>query len=406
MMSAADSLLRAMRSVAEQCSGCQALYLVGGAVRDHLLGAEPEQLRDLDFVVVGDAEALGRALVQRCGGEVQDHERFLTTTWRSPLWPSAVDIVTARRESYSQPGALPDVQRGELEDDLARRCFTLNSMAARVWPGELWQLVDPLGCLPDLQQRLLRIHHPNSFLDDPTRMLRLARFAVRLGLGVHEDTAAALAAALAGDALATVSGDRLWAEWELLCQEPEPEAVVAWMHECGLAAALSLPAEDSGLATLRRGRLAAQDGRPWQPLQALAALCLGTDSSACAQRFGLDGARAARLAGLAALPGRLAGPLQGCDGDDQLEELLGSLDAKARAFLVAAEPPCCALTLHYEEHVEPLPPLLRGDELLAAGMPQGPALGEALREVRAAQLRGEVENSTEALSLLGLGDAD
>jgi len=401
-MSAAEGLLAAMASVAEQCSDCRALYLVGGAVRDHLLGTAPERLRDLDFVVVGDAAALGRALVQRCGGEVDTHERFLTTTWRSPLWPRSIDIVTARRESYSQPGALPDVQSGALEDDLARRCFTLNSMAARVWPGEPWQLVDPLGCLPDLHERLLRSHHPASFLDDPTRMLRLARFAVRLSLGVHEDTAAALVAALADDALATVSGDRLWAEWELLCQEPEPEAVVAWMDERGLAAGLSLAADEGGLATLQRGRLGAPEGRPWQPLQALACLCLATDTSACAQRFGLDGARASGLARLAAVPGRLAGPLHDCEGDDQLEELLGPLDAAERALLVAAEPSCRVLIERYEEHVQPLPPLLRGDELLAAGMAQGPGLGEALREVRAAQLRGEVESSAAALRLLGL----
>ena len=402
-MSPADRLFAEMASVAERCAGCEALYLVGGAVRDHLLGSSPESLRDLDFVVVGDAVDFTAELVRHCGGEMSSHERFFTATWTSPLWARPVDIVTARREAYLRPGELPVVEKGTLEDDLRRRDFTINSMAAALWPGERWQLADPLGCLADLQDAVLKIHHPGSFSDDPTRILRLARFAVRLSLRPHEDTRAALEAALAERALGTVSGDRLWAEWELLCREPQPAAAVVWMDANGLCDALAISAAGAGAAVMERGLLARAEGRPWDALQALASLLLGAETGDCADRFGLEGAQAGRLATLAALPQRLSGALERCAADDELEALLGTTDVTQRAFLVAASPATFAAVERYEGQVLSLPPLLRGEDLLAAGLAQGPALGEALHRVRAAQLRGEVGSPAEALQLLGLG---
>ncbi len=405
-MSATEPLLRRMAEVAEQCPSCEALYLVGGAVRDRMAGARPEELRDLDFVVVGDGVALGRDLVAQCGGDLSCHDRFGTATWTGPLWSRPVDIVTARRESYPRAGSLPEVAPGSLDEDLRRRDFTVNSMAARVWPGDLWQLLDPLGGLADLRAALLRIHHPLSFVDDPTRLLRLARFAVRLSLELHEDTAAALAAALRDGVFATLSGDRMWAEWELLCGEPRPAAVVAWMHEQGLADALGLGAGHDALSALARFASDASKPAGPEPLAALAILLAGRDTGPCAQHFGLEGSHADRLALLAALPARLTEPLRLCSGDDQLEELLAGVDAAARRLLVLLAPETAASVQRYEQSVQSLPPLLRGEDLLAAGLAEGPDLGAALRRVRGAQLRGEVVSAEQGLQLLGLRSDD
>ncbi len=405
-MPATEPLLRRMAEVAEQCPSCEALYLVGGAVRDRMAGGRAEDLRDLDFVVVGDALALGRDLVAHCGGDLRPHGRFGTATWTGPLWSRPVDIVTARRESYPRAGALPEVAPGSLDEDLRRRDFTVNSMAARVWPGEIWQLLDPLGGLADLRAAVLRIHHPQSFADDPTRLLRLARFAVRLSLELHEDTGAALAVALRDGVFATVSGDRLWAEWELLCAEPRPAAVVAWMHEQGLADALGLGANHDGLSALEGLGSDASDPAGPEPLQALAILLAGRDTGPCAQRFGLEGSHADRLAFLAALPARLTEPLRLCTGDDELEELLAGVDAAARRLLVLLASETAAAVQRYEQSVQRLAPLLRGEDLLAAGLAEGPGLGAALRRVRGAQLRGEVVSAEEGLQLLGLRSDD
>src|SRR3954452_22209108 len=136
------------------------IYLVGGAVRDLLLGQERT---DLDIAVEGDASALGR----RLGGEIRTHERFATATVHTD--GLELDLATARSESYPEPGALPEVRPATLTDDLARRDFTLNAMAVPL-AGDP-ELIDPHGGLADLERGTLRVLHERSFVDDPTRTL-------------------------------------------------------------------------------------------------------------------------------------------------------------------------------------------------------------------------------------------
>ena len=159
-------------------------WVVGGAVRDLLLGREPG---DLDIVVEGDAAAVARRAAARLGGEVLVHERFGTATVRAGA--TAFDVASARRETYARPGALPDVEAGAtLADDLARRDFTVNTFALRLSDGALtaWP-----GAEDDLRARVLRVLHDGSFRDDPTRLIRLARYAGRLGFAVEPRTARA-----------------------------------------------------------------------------------------------------------------------------------------------------------------------------------------------------------------------
>jgi len=151
------------------------VWIVGGAVRDALLGRPP---KDIDLVVVGDAVALADDL-----GEVTEvHDRFGTTT--VAVEGALVNVATARTESYSRPGALPDVRPGGLQDDLARRDFTVNALAVDLG-GRLHAVP---GAEADLAAGRLRVLHPGSFLDDPTRLWRLARYAARLGFGVESRT--------------------------------------------------------------------------------------------------------------------------------------------------------------------------------------------------------------------------
>ena len=132
-------------------------YLVGGPVRDHLLGVP---LQDLDICVVGDAPALAAQLADAIGGKLTVHQRFGTASVATS--DCTVDLVTARRETYRHPGALPDVSAGNLADDLARRDFTINAMAIPI-AGEADALVDPHGGRADLSDGVIRILHPQSF---------------------------------------------------------------------------------------------------------------------------------------------------------------------------------------------------------------------------------------------------
>src|SRR5947208_15725938 len=134
-------------------------FLVGGAVRDLLLGRGTV---DLDVAIEGDARAVARELAGRLGGEAKEHERFGTATVRAG--DLVVDLATTRRETYAEPGALPEVEPSSIEEDLARRDFTVNAMAMRLPDGEI---LDPHKGRADLEGRVIRVLHDRSFVDDP-----------------------------------------------------------------------------------------------------------------------------------------------------------------------------------------------------------------------------------------------
>src|SRR3954468_1981004 len=171
--------------------GERGIWVVGGAVRDLLLGRRPVEL---DVVVEGDAHAVARRAAERLGGGVRVHDRFGTATVRCR--GTALDGARARKESYPRPGALPDVRLGAgIEEDLARRDFTVNTLALRLADG---RLAGRPGARDDLAAKLWRVLHDGSFADDPPRLLRLARYAARLGFGVEPRTGD-----LASEAVAT-----------------------------------------------------------------------------------------------------------------------------------------------------------------------------------------------------------
>ncbi|HUB75956.1 MAG TPA: hypothetical protein VL977_02815, partial [Solirubrobacteraceae bacterium] len=184
---------------------------VGGFVRDALSGHEP---RELDLVVEGDLELAARAL----GGRPEPHERFLAIHVAGDGWD--VELTHARRERYERPGALPAVEPATIEEDLLRRDFSVNAIAAELPSG---RLLAPPGALEDLAVGRLRVLHDASFSDDPTRALRLARYRHRTGFEVEPATAALAASAK----LADVSGARIGAELRLVLHEPDPPAVLA-----------------------------------------------------------------------------------------------------------------------------------------------------------------------------------
>src|SRR5215212_9158823 len=210
--------VRALPAAASMAGVLPHAWVVGGAVRDVLLGGVPE---DLDLIIETDAVAAARQLGEALGGSVLVHDRFGTATVRAG--GHVYDLATARAESYARPGALPDVQPGTLEEDLLRRDFTVNAIAAS-FDGRVCAAP---GAFSDLDARVLRVLHERSFLDDPTRLLRLVRYATRLGFKVEEGTAALADAAVAGGALDTVTPTRIGGELRLLLREPSAVEALA-----------------------------------------------------------------------------------------------------------------------------------------------------------------------------------
>jgi tRNA nucleotidyltransferase (CCA-adding enzyme) len=203
------------------------LYLVGGVVRDILLGRDN---LDLDLVVEGDAPELARSLAERISAKVLVHRRFRTA--KLQYEGLSIDLTTARSEAYAHPGALPTVCPGAIRDDLLRRDFTINAMAIHLDPETFGDLVDPFSGEADLRQKLIRILHQKSFVDDATRMLRAIRYEQRFGFQLEKSTELLLRQNLS--MLGTISGDRIRHELELILKEDCPEDPLERAEKLGL----------------------------------------------------------------------------------------------------------------------------------------------------------------------------
>jgi tRNA nucleotidyltransferase (CCA-adding enzyme) len=216
-------------ALAEERGGIE---LVGGAVRDLMLGVRP---RELDAIVLADVERIAHELAARLHGEATLHERFGTALVRAP--GVTVDLATVRSEAYPSPGALPEVRPGTPLEDLLRRDFTVNAIALALAGERRGEIRALPGAVQDLAARRLRVLHERSFLEDPTRILRLVRYATRLGFDVEPDTARLAAEAIAAGALQSVSGGRLGAELRLAFAEPEAVATLAELDRLGVFSA-------------------------------------------------------------------------------------------------------------------------------------------------------------------------
>ena len=323
------------------------LYLVGGTVRDMLLG---RGRTDLDLAVEGDPAELAR----RLGGEVVEHERFSTAKVR--LGAALIDLARTRGETYPEPGALPEVRPAGIDEDLSRRDFTINAMALPL--GGEPELLDPHGGRGDLAAGLLRVLHDGSFADDPTRALRAARYAARFGLELEAETERLLRAADLG----TVSEDRRRADMLRLAAEPAATEGLAMLADWGL---VEPPA--GALRTCER----------------VAELLAAPPWSAVAERdrslLAALGGPSTRARGLAqARPGRPSEAVELARGTTPEE-------------LVIARALGGAWLDDYIARWRSVVPEIGGEDLIAAGIPEGPAVGRGLAAAQRAKLDGEIE---------------
>lgn len=207
--------------------------VVGGFVRDLLLGIISQ---DVDIAVEGDAVACARLLAARLGGEVVKTSRFGTALLA--VDGRRIDLAMARSERYPRPGALPEVSPATLEDDQWRRDFTVNALAVEISPAAWGRLLDATGGRRDLDARLIRILHPASFRDDPTRALRALRLAHRLGFALADATARALTDTIRARRWLTVGAHRLGRELSLVFAEGDWPGLLCRYDERGLFAPL------------------------------------------------------------------------------------------------------------------------------------------------------------------------
>lgn len=367
------------------------LYLVGGPVRDLLLG---QPIEDLDLMVDGGgrpaAPGLGRALAAEHGGELVIHEAFATASWLSPEgW--RLDLATARVEVYPAPAALPVVTPADALADLRRRDVTVNALALRLPEAEL---LDPLGGLDDLRRGRLVALHPRSFHDDPTRGLRLARYAARLGFEVADETLGWLEEAVDDGALEALGVERYGQELEILLGEDRARRALALAGAWGLLGRLSgralwTPELDEDLRRLEAPGVAGEVRREARRLLLARALTpeerretvRTVAEGGAARRRWLHGPRrvGAALGALTGAPARGAA----------VARILRDLDEVELHVARALAPPAAWPALDWWALEGRLvETVVDGHALQARGMAPGPALGAALRRARDAALDG------------------
>lgn len=222
------TLLEEAGQLADRCD--LSLFVVGGCVRDLLLGIEN---LDLDLVVEGDGIGFARKLGEMLHARVKVHERFGTAI---VLLPDGfkLDVATARTEYYEYPTALPTVEQSSIKKDLYRRDFTINALAVRLNGKGFGDVLDFYGGQRDLNDKVVRVLHGLSFVEDPTRVFRAIRFEARFGFHLGRDTAALIDGAVKMNLFHRLSGHRLLEELKLLLGEREAKQAVKRLADFGL----------------------------------------------------------------------------------------------------------------------------------------------------------------------------
>lgn len=383
------------------------VYLVGGFVRDLLLDREN---RDLDLVVEGDGLGFAALLSEELGGRVRTHPVFLTAVVVDPEG-FHIDIATARSEFYRTPAALPEVQTSALRQDLYRRDFTINTLAIRLGPGTVPELIDYFGGRHDLKEKTLRVLHSLSFIDDPTRVLRAVRLELRLGFHISSETLRLVEVALDEGIFDHLSGSRLRDELVMLLDDPGLALRgIERLAELDLLRVLhpGISWGDESRERLRGARAAWDwyhlEGltdppvRVWRlHLMALSGDLEEPELERLADRLMLAG-EDRRL--LVSYPGRLEGARKALEAPDLLPhqalEALEPLQGEELLLLMSGEND--TVRTWVRRHLSELRPFelaIRGADLVAAGVPPGPRIGEALKATKRARLDGRIEAGEE-----------
>jgi tRNA nucleotidyltransferase (CCA-adding enzyme) len=391
-------LLRVAGKLAEDLG--TPVFAVGGFARDLLLDrAAP----DVDLLVEGDGVGFARRLREEIGGGVAVHETFGTASIEGTVSPSGralgrIDIASARRERYDAPGALPVVRAAAVEEDLRRRDFSVNALAVALRPSAFGRLLDPLGGRLDLGKRRLRPLHPLSFVEDPTRIFRAARYAARLGFRLDALGMRAVKLALAVRDYPALSGQRLRAELDLLAAEPRGwrgfTLLLGWK-----ALRLWDPDYEGSRRSVDRVRAAvrlcrwARQARIEIDASEVILIALLADHprsvvTRCLARLALDGERGRRVHE-AAMAGPLARRLDGTrwrSRSDIAEALCSRpVQVLAGAWLCGGRLARRRIEWFLRDG-RTVRPALSGDDVLALGVPRGPAVGECLAALRRLRL--------------------
>jgi len=410
--------LNLLKTVADEAFALgRPIYIVGGSVRDLVLG---RLLNDFDLTVEGNAIALARGLAKKRGGKVTAHTKFGTAKWFLPEHLTqdtgghdTLDLISARSETYEHPAALPTVKMGNMDDDIRRRDFTINTLAIRLDGSHFGELRDDFNAMDDLDKGIIRVLHLRSFLDDPTRMYRAVRYAVRYGFQITEDTLALIPDARS--LIEKLSAQRIRHELDLMLEEETAASMLEWLNELGLLKPIHPALSFDESAGPHLGNLRAfrdlQRISPWNidkgdinrpalgwllwlmPLSHAEIESLNSRLQFTADLLGSLIAASSIFAGISSFAS-----LQ----PSQCVERLGlyPLSAVEAVYFVSQDEKTKDVFFKYLSEWRHVKPHTTGDDLKERGLEPGPKYGEILRRLRAAWLDGQITSKEQESKLL------
>jgi tRNA nucleotidyltransferase (CCA-adding enzyme) len=387
-----QEVFEAVQAVSEPFEG---VYLVGGAVRDVLMG-EPNF--DVDIAVEGDGIALGQALARELGGRVVPHEKFGTAI---VLYGKGgrVDVATARTEFYDHPGALPTVEQASIRQDLYRRDFTINAMAVSLKGADFGRLVDYFGGHRDLAGGVIRVLHNLSFIDDPTRIFRAVRYETRYGFRMDAHTFGLAKACVEMDLVGELSSARLRDELQALLSEERVGDSVRRMAELGIDRAIHshLAADEEAVRLIEAVDSLREAYAPEAPawrlrLAVLARRLSSTEVLEWAERLKLRRRDAERIADAVAVAPRLRDLVGATKEPAALWQRVAPHDPDGALLALATSKGRARKRLeHYFEELRDVTLEISGGDLAELGLGESPQVGAVLEELRRRKLNGELD---------------
>ncbi|MYB49894.1 MAG: CCA tRNA nucleotidyltransferase [Dehalococcoidia bacterium] len=364
------------------------LYLVGGSVRDVLADAP---LTDIDIMASGSAERLVESIRGR--GDVNVRKASAFGTWSLTVRGVDVDLATARRETYERPGALPTVIPGTVEEDLARRDFSINAMAVSLGEDSWGTLLDPHEGVTDLSRGVIRVLHDRSFEDDATRILRAIRYACRLDFRLESCTATLLERSL--PYVSRISPDRVRHEIERIFQEPRAGDMIEMAGKLGVLAAIH-PGLRAEQKTLRDLQTETGDNarKAHLLLGSMVQSVADGDMESVVERLNLNSDWTRLVRDVAAVRGRLYELEDENVARSRVYRLLQGLHPHAveSCAMAATDTKVGDWLRLYLDELRHVRPLLDGDDLMALGVREGPEVGLLLTKLLDARLDGLVES--------------
>ncbi len=392
------------------------LYVVGGFVRDLLLG-EPNL--DMDLVVEGDAIKLARSLAHRIGARSRSHRRFGTAKimleeHETDFGVPFLDFATARLEFYPSSAALPEVERSSIKADLHRRDFTINTLAIRLDSDHYGDLLDFYGGEQDLEDGLIRVLHSLSFIEDPTRIMRAARFEQRLDFRIEPRTEELIDNAL--PMLSRVSGERIRHELYLILGEQQPELALCRLDDLGVLAQIQpqLTCDEETRRLFERLRQVVAGGA-WavptsgegQPAPGLYLALFTYDLSRAKLEALIGRLKIFRddldlLRQVLDLKERETDLARPALSNREIDDLLryASTEALLVFWLATDDERVRERLWRYEHVLRHVQPAVDGEYLKGLGLEPGPIFSKLLRAVRGALLNGEIETEAEERELV------